>query len=219
MRIWKVLFALALSSPLAGSAGAQTVAGTPAGNAITQSNGVFIGGTPAVTPQSSSPNLGNSSTVTTIGRSSISPAMPNPGNPAINSRGIAPAIAPQRGVNTAIGQQGFGGAIGQQGNTAIGQQGSGTAIGEQGVGTAITPPNNGVVIGQSEPFSPPIATNPALGFTTNLSVLGAGVLTNGTRGLTGAAPGAVFPTPGTVTRTPGAVMPGPAARTAPAGRR
>src|SRR5579859_2672355 len=151
MRIWKVAMVLAISLPIHGvRSWAQTVSGTAAGNVVTQTNGMFVGGTPnAVTPQNVNPNLSGSTTRPAVGQPGFSPAMPTPGATAINPQGITPAIAPQRSVTTAIGQQGFGGAIGEQGSgTAIGQQGSGTAIGQQGFGTAIIAPTNGVVIGQ-----------------------------------------------------------------------
>jgi len=197
-------FGLALASvvPLffAATAGAQVVSGTPAGNAIIQTNGVFVGVNPAATvnPPALTPNLASSNATPAIGRPGITPAMPNPGAPAITPQNIAPALAPQRGFTMGIGRQGFGGAIGQQGSgTAIGQQGSGTAIGQQGVGTAIIPPTNAIVIGQPEPFSPPpVSTPSAVGFSTNgARPFGPSFMTNNAGAITG-APAPVLTSPG-----------------------
>jgi hypothetical protein len=139
---------------------AQVFVGGQANNGITFTNGVAVGSNPDAQSKAQTirPNLATSNAAPAIGRSGIRPAIPGTNRPTLG------VPNPQRGFTPAIGRQGAGTAIGQQGSgTAIGQQGSGTAIGEQGVGTAITPPNNGVVIGQPEPFSPPAPAAPGVG--------------------------------------------------------
>jgi hypothetical protein len=131
---------------------------------------------PVITPQDIQPALGNSTATPTVTPQGVAPALA-PSTPALGAQSVTPVVPipqtpvlaqpnsttinPPKGFTTGIGQQGFGTAIGQQGTTAIGQQGAtaigqqgATAIGQQGFGTAITPPANGVVIGQPEPFTP-----------------------------------------------------------------
>ena len=153
---------------------AQVFVGGAASQNILITNGVAVGSNSAlqVNPRAVAPNLAASNTLPAISPQDVRSVGTNTTSPVINRLGASPALGPQRGFNTGLGQQGSGTAIGQQGSgTALGQQGSGTAIGQQGVGTAIIPPNNGVVIGQPEPIvpvtPPPVATPPSTGFNTS----------------------------------------------------
>jgi hypothetical protein len=196
MRIWKATLPLATSIAVTLTLSAPAQTARRFGNPIILTNSAFVrsNSVNAVNPAGLTPNLAGSNATPAIGQPGITPAMPTPGAAAITPQATSPAIAPPHGFTTGIGQQGFGGAIGQQGSTALGQQGSGTAIGQQGVGTAIIPQNNnGIVIGQPEPLTPPPPAAGGVpsptGFTTNLPpAFGPATSTNRATGALGTSP-------------------------------